>query len=51
MNSEGGNINTKLRQIAQQLEEKSERLFELKKQQQNILMQQTYKEKNPFSES
>jgi hypothetical protein len=37
-------LNQKLRKIAQMLEEKSERLFDLKKQQQQLLVRDTMKE-------
>ncbi|CDW74073.1 UNKNOWN [Stylonychia lemnae] len=45
------NLNIQLRQIAQMLEEKSERLFELKKQQQQMLLSETYRDKNPFQDT
>eukprot|EP00347_Sterkiella_histriomuscorum_P019386 403341825 len=41
--SSSGNLNIQLRQVAQLLEDKSERLFELKKQQQQMLLQNTYR--------
>jgi len=50
--SETAKLNQELRQIAHLLEEKSERLFQLKKKQQQLMLKESLKDStNPFVDS